>query len=299
MAEQSMFWPTTGTGDGISGGYTDVRLRDIWKATLGDGILQYQNRLQCTGQGTSTLTIATGAAMVKGYLYENNTSATISTSTLGSQTYGLYIIANESASSLTVSRSVAGTTVAAKTTRLALNLTAPAQPYIKVAEVVTSGGVISSIAQYVGDWANAQSFAYTDRARYLTTTSSISVLNNSPKAPAADATVDSNNVFWLGSISPATFQVKYSGVYLITAQVDWDTNTTNRRQIRINGSGYNDITQLTAASFITATQTTQRAFAVIPISASYGEEVAYSIEIWQDSGTTRTASNFIVDVVRL
>lgn len=296
MAEQSMFWPTTGTGDGISGGYTDVRLRDIWRATLGDGILQYQNRLDCTGAGTSTLTVATGAAMVKGYLYENNTTATISTSTLGSQTYSLYIIANESASALTVSRSVAGTTVAAKSTRLALNLSAPAQPYIKVAEVVTSGGVISSITKYVGDWANTQAFAYTDRARQLTTTSSISVLNSTYKEPAADAFFDSENIFWTGN---ATFQAKYAGVYLVTVQVDWDTNTSNRRQIRIIGSGYNDVTQLTASSFITATQTTQRAFAVIPVSASYGAESAYSIALWQDSGSTRTATNFVVEVVRL
>jgi len=297
MAEQSMFWPTTGTGDGVSGGYTDVRLRDIWRATLGDGILQYQNRLEVGGAGTSSLTIATGAAMVKGYLYENTTTATISTSTLGSQTYSLYIIANESASALTVSRSVAGTTVAAKTTRLALNLSAPAQPYIKIAEVVTSGGVISSIAKYVGDWATAQSFAYTDRAQYLTTTSTISVPTSTYTYPVADAAIESQNIIWTGN---AVFQVKYAGIYLITAQVDWDTNTTNRRQIRINSqSGYNDITQLTAASFITATQTTQRAFAVIPIIATYGDETAYSIGIWQDSGTTRTATDFIVEVVRL
>lgn len=296
MAEQSMFWPTTGTGDGVNGGYTDVRLRDIWRATLGDGILQYQNLLQCTGAGTSTLTVATGAAMVKGYLYENNTSATISTSTLGTQTYSLYIIANESSSALTVARSVAGTTVAAKSTRLALNLSAPAQPYIKVAEVVTSGGVISSIAQNVGNWANGQSFAYTDKALYLVTTSTISVLNNSYTYPAVDALTSSDNIIWTGN---ATFQAKYAGLYLVTAQVTWDTNTTNRRQIQITGSGYNDITQLTAASFITATQTTQRAFAVIPVSATYGMEPAYSIGIWQDSGSTRTATNFVVNVVRL
>ena len=297
MAEQSMFWPTTGTGDGVSGGYTDVRLRDIWRATLGDGILQYQNRLDCTGIGTSTLTIATGAAMVKGYLYENNTTATISTSTLGSQTYSLYIIANESGSALTVSRSVAGTTVAAKSTRLALNLSAPAQPYIKIAEVTTSGGVISGIARYVGDWAIAQSFAYTDRARYLATSGTFNVLNSTYTYPAVTASFDSQNVYWTGN---ASFQIKYAGIYLITAQVDWDTSTANRRQIRIDSqSGYNDITQLTAASFITATQTTQRAFAVIPIGATYGLETAFGVGIWQDSGSTRTATNFIVEVIRL
>ena len=145
MAEQSMFWPTTGTGDGISGGYTDARLKTIWKAALGNGVLQYLNKLEATGTGTSTLAVNTGAALVEGYLYENDSSASIATTSLGSATYGLYVIANEDASALAVSRSVAGTTVAAKSTRLALNSTTPAQPNIKIATVVTSGGSITSI----------------------------------------------------------------------------------------------------------------------------------------------------------
>ena len=94
MAEQSMFWPTTGTGDGTSGGYTTDRLASIWKSVIGDGVLFYLNKLSMSGATTTTLTVGTGAAVVSGYLYENTSSVTISTAALGTGTYTLYLIAN-------------------------------------------------------------------------------------------------------------------------------------------------------------------------------------------------------------
>ncbi len=292
MAEQSMFWPTTGTGDGVSGGYNETRLKDIWKATIGSGILKYQNDLAVTGSGTSSLTIATGAAVVGGYLYENNTSATIATGTLGTGSYGLYIIANESASALTVSRSVAGTTVGAKTVRLALNGSAPTQPYIQVATVGTSAGVISTITLTTNRWSiqrgitNASNNASIIMG-LLAETLSVPTSTNTTVVSLYSTTSD----YVDADASTGIFTVKQDGTYAVFVQIDWDTNTTNRRKI----IAANFVNQLTAASFIKATQQNQQSFLLIPKLA--GETI--SVQVWQDSGSTRTVNYAHIYVTRL
>jgi len=250
MAEQSMFWPTTGTGDGVSGGYTDARLKTIWKAALGNGVLQYLNKLEATGTGTSTLAVNTGAAVVEGYLYENDSSASIATASLGSATYGLYVIANEDASALAVSRSVAGTTVAAKSTRLALNSTTPAQPNIKIATVATSGGSITSITAENNRFASSRVKTVGSSTLALgerTTNQSIS--NSTGTVVTFNALTNSDYV--TGVTGTGIFTVRESGVYSIQSGFTFAYNATGDRSawIAVNGSIQLDsIAQYTATS---------------------------------------------------
>ena len=253
MAEQSMFWPTTGTGDGISGGYTDARLKTIWKAALGNGVLQYLNTLTATGTGTSTLAVNTGAALVEGYLYENDSSASIATTSLGSATYGLYVIANEDASALAVSRSVAGTTVAAKSTRLALNSTTPAQPYIKIATVVTAGGSITSITAEDNRFAASRvKTVGSDTLASGTRTTTQSLAHNTITFLTYDSGVNSD----YATLNAATgiFTIKESGVYLINAFSRLAVNATGSRYCDFANSAsvqYNSGTDFLATVFNT------------------------------------------------
>lgn len=292
MAEQSMFWPTTGTGDGVAGGYSDTRLRDIWKAMLGNGLIKYLNDLAASGTGSSNLVVATGAAMVGGYLYENNSSATIVTSTLSTGGYGLYIIANESASALTVSRSVAGTTVGAKTVRLALNGATPTQPYVKLASVGISAGVITSIAVESDRWSTQRGITSSSNLAILIMGAlgeTVSVPNNTETTIVSTFGSDSDYV----SVDPGTgtFTVRQEGTYAIFAQVDWDTNTTNRRRLTVDGF----TTQFTAASFITTSVQTLQSHVINAKLA--GETI--TVEVWQDSGGTRIVDYAYIYVARL
>jgi len=226
MAEQSMFWPTDGTGDGTSGGYTDARLKTIWKAALGNGVLQYLNNLAATGTSTSTLAVNTGAALVEGYLYENTASASIATASLGSATYGLYVIANEDTISLAVSRSVAGTTIGAKTTRLALNSTTPTQPYIKIATVVTSGGSITSITAENDRYASSRvKTSGTSTLATATRTTNQSIPTGTVTTVTYGSSTDS--IYATVNAGTGVITIKEAGVYVLSAQSVFASSTTS------------------------------------------------------------------------
>ena len=300
MAEQSMFWPTTGTGDGISGGYTSDRLSAIWDAVIGEGVLYYLNELEATGEGTTSLAINTGAAVVNGYLYQNTSSATIATSTLGSATFGLYIIANESASALTVSRSVAGTSVASKTVRLALNSTAPAQPYVKIADVTTVAGVITAIDAAISQ-RQAMSRAYPFYENMVESTwigfsGTLSIANNTITTLENDgfSPYGTSNRFLDFDSVTNSWTVLEEGNYSIQLYVTWDTNATNRRRLIIGGT-FSTQQQFTAASFIHTTSTVQN----LTMIQSYQAGDTITPQVWQDSGSTRTISLFSCKVIRV
>lgn len=295
MAEQSMFWPTTGTGDGISGGYTDARLKTIWKAALGNGVLQYLNKLEATGTGTSTLAVNTGAAVVEGYLYENDSSASIATASLGSATYGLYVIANEDASTLAVSRSVAGTTVAAKSTRLALNSTTPAQPSIKIATVVTSGGSITSITAENNRFASSRVKTVGSSTLAVgTRTANQSIANNTSTVVTFGSVTNSDYV--TGVAGTGVFTIKESGIYSLMVGLNFATNATGDRStwIHVNGSQVvHTITQFVA----TGLGATQRMTAAYQESLTAGDTVEFYV--YQNSGGALNLVRFIASIARL
>lgn len=283
MAEQSMFWPTDGTGDGTSGGYTDARLKTIWNAALGNGVLQYLNNLAATGTGTSTLAVNTGAALVEGYLYENTASASIDTSGLGSATYGLYVIANEDTISLAVSRSVAGTTVAAKATRLALNSTTPTQPYIKIATVATSGGSITSITAENNRYASSR--VKTSGTSTLATgarTTNQAVPFNTNMVGTYTAATDS--IYVSVNATSGAFTVLESGVYLVWTQYSITYHATGTRlfSYRVN----NAIVQETVIEFAPTAigNVNNRNLHSYVASYSAGDTLAFNV--WQNSGVS-------------
>lgn len=299
MAEQSMFWPTTGTGDGISGGYTDARLKTIWKAALGNGVLQYLNKLEATGTGTSTLAVNTGAAIVEGYLYENDSSASIATASLGSATYGLYVIANEDASALAVSRSVAGTTVAAKSTRLALNSTTPAQPNIKIATVVTSGGSITSITAENNRFASSRvktvgssTLASGTRTTNQSITSGTTTVITYGSGVNSDyATIDTSTGF---------FTVKESGVYLITSSCSFANNTTGVRSCEFSNATpttYANAIVEFFASALSSTSGAQRLQMQYAVTLSAGDTIGF--RVFQNSGVSINLAYCITTLARL
>lgn len=299
MAEQSMFWPTTGTGDGISGGYTDARLKTIWKAALGNGVLQYLNKLEATGTGTSTLAVNTGAAVVEGYLYENDSSASIATASLGSATYGLYVIANEDASALTVSRSVAGTTVAAKSTRLALNSTTPAQPNIKIATVVTSGGSITSITAENNRFASSRvktvgssTLASGTRTTNQSITSGTTTVITYNSGTNSDyATIDTSTGF---------FTVKESGVYLITGSCGFAYNTTGIRYCEFSNATsaiYTNAIVEFLASALSNASWAQRLQLQYAVTLSAGDTIGF--RVYQSSGVSINLTNCTTTLARL
>jgi hypothetical protein len=124
MAEQSIGMATGATsafGDGNVGtGYPSTRMTAMETKTLSDGVLQTGSLLAMTGNGTNTLTIASGAAIVGGYFYENTSSSAIVITTLANATYNVVIFVNDTTGALTVSRSVSGTTVTTYAVRVAV-----------------------------------------------------------------------------------------------------------------------------------------------------------------------------------
>ena len=295
MAEQSMFWPTTGTGDGVSGGYTDARLKTIWKAALGNGVLQYLNKLEATGTGTSTLAVNTGAAIVEGYLYENDSSASIATASLGSATYGLYVIANEDASALAVSRSVAGTTVAAKSTRLALNSTTPAQPSIKIATVVTSGGSITSITAENNRFASSRVKTVGSSTLALgTRTTNQSIANNTNAVVTFGSVTNSDYV--TGVAGTGVFTIKESGIYSLMVGLNFATNTTGERSTWIHVNGIQFVHTLTQF-LATGLGSTQRMTAAYQESLTAGDTVEFYV--YQNSGGALNLARYIASIARL
>jgi len=108
MAEDSMLWNTTGTGDGPSGGYTQANWVDYHRyfylpdnETTAGVIPRKGNKLVVTGTA-SPIAVDTGAAFVYGFFYKNTASLplTITTPTLG--TTGFRVVLRASWAAQTV-----------------------------------------------------------------------------------------------------------------------------------------------------------------------------------------------------
>lgn len=79
MTQTSLFWTTSGAGDGAAAGYTPEQFWSLFRALFGgDGIaLGYLDELEPT-LAASTATIASGAALVAGIPYTNDADVTVS-----------------------------------------------------------------------------------------------------------------------------------------------------------------------------------------------------------------------------
>lgn len=93
MAEHSSFWTTNGTGDGSA--YTQAQLAAMWKRLFtpsGYGVLfGYANELAVSGT-SSPISVATGAAVVQGFMYENDAAKSITVPTPAIGTTGHRVV---------------------------------------------------------------------------------------------------------------------------------------------------------------------------------------------------------------
>lgn len=98
MAQESGFWPTNGTGDGLSGGYASEQ----WQALLAalfvtdqaatQGVLRgYFNELAVTGSA-SPVAVASGGGIVNGLWYRNTASINLSVPTPSVGTTGHRVV---------------------------------------------------------------------------------------------------------------------------------------------------------------------------------------------------------------
>ena len=244
MAEQSIGMATgvgIAFGDGNGSGYETSRMIAMETKTLNNGVLQTGSLLAMTGNGTNTLTIAAGAAIVGGYFYENTTSAAIVITTLANATYNVVVFVNDTAGALTVSRSVSGTTVTTYAVRVAVCTAGQlvGRTYLQLGTVVISGAAITA------------SGITTDLARYGTTTQ-IPYQSYATMSGGIATMTSANTQYELSSFgTPVTsgeglivpdavsnnMTVKRSGVYSISTFVTFTSGTTGSRRVSIYVNG--------------------------------------------------------------
>lgn len=244
MAEQSIGMATgTGAayGDGnVGAGYDTARMIAMETKTLNDGVLQVGNDFAMSGSGTGTLTIQDGAAIVGGYFYENTSSSAIVISTLANATYNVVIFVNSTAGSLTVSRSVAGTTVGTYSVRLAVATSAQltGRVYVQLGTITVAGAVISAISQSYAMYGTTSQLPYQSYATMSGGSATLTTANTTYDITGySSSSVTGDNIFSVNTTT-GEITVRRIGLYLVTAYGVFSTGTTGNRLlgIQLNGS---------------------------------------------------------------
>lgn len=244
MAEQSIGMATgTGAayGDGnVGAGYDTARMIAMETKTLNDGVLQVGNDFAMSGSGTGTLTIQDGAAIVGGYFYENTSSSAIVISTLANATYNVVIFVNSTAGSLTVSRSVAGTTVGTYSVRLAVatNAQLTGRVYVQLGTITVAGAVISAISQSYAMYGTTSQLPYQSYATMSGGSATLTTANTTYDITGySSSSVTGDNIFSVNTTT-GEITVRRIGLYLVTAYGVFSTGTTGNRLlgIQLNGS---------------------------------------------------------------
>jgi hypothetical protein len=244
MAEQSIGFATgTGVafGDGNVGtGYDTARMIAMETKTLNDGVLQVGNDFAMSGSGTGTLTIQDGAAVVGGYFYENTSSAAIVISSLANATYNVVILINNTAGSITVSRSVAGTTVTTYSVRLAVATAAQlvGRVYVQIGTITVAGAVISAISQSYAMYGTTSQLPYQSYATMSGGTATLTTANTTYDITGySSPSVTGDNIFSVNTTT-GEITIRRIGLYLVNAYGLFSTGTTGNRVlgIQLNGS---------------------------------------------------------------
>jgi hypothetical protein len=244
MAEQSIGFATgTGAafGDGNVGyGYDTARMIAMETKTLTDGVLQVGNDFAMSGSGTATLTIQDGAAVVGGYFYENTSSSAINISTLANATYNVVIFVNSTAGSLTVSRSVAGTSVGTYSVRLAVATAAQltGRVYVQIGTITVAGAVISAISQSYAMYGTTSQLPYQSYATMSGGTATLTTANTTYDITGySSPSVTGDNIFSVNTTT-GEITIRRIGLYLVNAYGLFSTGTTGNRVlgIQLNGS---------------------------------------------------------------
>lgn len=147
MTESSVLWTNNATGDGITGGYTQAQLVEMYRALFtktanrGGVSPEYLNELAVSGT-SSPVAVATGAAIVYGFFYVNDASlnVTVPTPSVSTRIDRIVLRASWAAQTVRIAR-VAGTEGGAAP---ALTQTPSTTWEIPLATVsITTGGVIA------------------------------------------------------------------------------------------------------------------------------------------------------------
>jgi hypothetical protein len=279
MTEQSIGMETgTGTpfGDGNVGtGYASTRMVAMETKTLSDGVLQTGSLLAMTGNGTNTLSIASGAAIVGGYFYENTSSKSIVITSLANGTYNVAILVNSTPGTLTVSRTVSGTTVLAKTVRLVVATDAMVTTWIGLgysylilgtvqinSALITASGITPNYAMY----GTTTQLPYQAYASMTGGTATLTLANTSYDLSSFATPTTSGEGLIVADNINNTMTVKRAGMYLITGSCAFSSGTTGNRLVTINVNGANVSSTRQAAAGVATQTITQTAIHILAAS---------------------------------
>jgi len=301
--ERSLGWATgVAATDGAST-YDSARMSAFERAGLGVGVLYTGSYLAMSGATTTTLTIADGSAIVGGYFYESNGNVTISTSTLGSGTFTILIIANTAAGSQTVTANGAGTTtVLAATTRIALvtagqlstiTTSVTATNLVTLGTVTTSAGTITAITPYYPYATSRQqpSSQYAYAAGGVVSMPSASTYYGITSYAVGTSSADGTITV---STSTGAITIYQSGLYEFNFQISYDANLTGTRSALILYLGAN-FPNVTAAL---SGAVSYRSNVIIPITVTTRSSNVYYLQGWA-SVAARSITDSQITVVRL
>jgi hypothetical protein len=251
MAEQSIGMETgTGTpyGDGNVGtGYASSRMIAMETKTLSDGVLQTGSLLTMTGNGTNTLSIAAGAAIVGGYFYENTSSASIVITSLANGTYNVAILVNSTTGTLTVSRSVSGTTVLAKTVRLVVATDAMVTAWISAgysylimgtvvvnSAVITASGITPNYAMY----GTTTQLPYQSYTQLTGGTVTMTLANTQYDIVSYSSATTTSDAIFSAVNATGIVTVRRAGLYSINAFITYGASSAGTRTpaLKVNGT---------------------------------------------------------------
>jgi hypothetical protein len=268
------------------------------RSGLGVGVLLTGSYLAMSGVTTATLTIADGTAIVGGYFYEGNGTTTISTSTLGSGTFSVVIIANTAAGNQTVSANGAGTgTVVPATTRIALvtagqlstiTTSITATNIVTLGTVTTSAGTITAITPYYpyadGRQQRTQQYCQGNGGTVSLGTASFTPITN---FAAGVSSADGTMTFTLVNGQISIYQ---SGVYHFDYNLTFDTNTTGNRMGSIRNLG--NSAPITAALF--ATSSIYRSSITTVVTVTPGTPALFYLEGWASTASRSVTDSYII-----
>jgi len=208
LAEHSSFWTTNATGDGSA--YTQAQLAAMWKRLFtpsGYGVLfGYANELAVSGT-SSPISVATGAAVVQGFMYENDAAKSVTVPTPAIGTTGHRVVLRVDWSAQTV-RVVLKSSSDGVATLPALTQTINTVYEISLAGLtITTGGVITltderSYARFATKIGGDQIDTLTKNLTITTTTNSSELRLNNTSPGGKDyrlASAGNGNIFGAGN----------------------------------------------------------------------------------------------------
>lgn len=247
MAEQSVGM-STGSGDGVAGGYPNTRMTGKDADTIGSGILLKSPYFALSGAGTSVLTIGAGSILNNGYFYQNTSDLTINVSS-GVITAAYYLVCrvNDTGTAETVTRSATGTTIPARSVRLCLVTIASyaAGRDVILATVNVSGGVVSGYSNIgvgfiAGDTVLQSNFLSKSILGVMNKTTAQTIPANTLTYLTYDTITNSSFGIIYGTAGSSTLTLGVAGNYQIWGYVRYASGSTGIRMISIPNAGLAD-----------------------------------------------------------